>query len=151
MSEIEASLFGGIATLPRLTNLSVVIDDLLNQSIFYITKLQHGRYKLDKFWQIPDMPSTAERKTLVITDVFYVFFFLILSSIYNMNFSIKLKLIIANGYLWPKNRIYKWFFNFFKICVKVEKLGKSQNHLFSQVFQLQLGYFLSILWNGFFC
>ena len=42
--------------------------------------------------------------------------FSILSSIYLKHFSIKSKLTITNGYLWPKNQFYKYFLSFFKIC-----------------------------------
>ena len=110
--------------------------------------------------------------------MYFMFFmrFLILSSIYKKHFSIKSKLIIANGYLWTKNQFYKWFFNFFQICrygfkklalqslilnikqfvkniqtydlgaLKWKKLGKSQNSL---VFQLQFGYYSSFCKTGF--
>ena len=97
--------------------------------------------------------------------------FLILSSIYRKHFSIKSNLTIENVYLRPKNRLYKWFFYFLTkfrngyqkirlanpnskqqtVCKNIqnrqyrsiimEKSGKSQNQLFSLVFQLQLGYF----------
>ena len=63
MSEIVASLFGYIAIFPRLTNLSVVIDDLFNQSIEQY--LHHKVSVVDKnlnvltIAHIPDMLSTA--------------------------------------------------------------------------------------------
>jgi phosphatidylserine/phosphatidylglycerophosphate/cardiolipin synthase-like enzyme len=66
MSEIEASLFGCIAILPRLTNLSVVIDELFNQRNQSIEQYLHHKVSVvDKHFNvltiahIPDMPSTA--------------------------------------------------------------------------------------------
>ena len=60
MTEIEASIFGCIAILPRLTSLSVVIDDLFNESIE-----QYLHYKVSEvdkvltIVQISDMSSKS--------------------------------------------------------------------------------------------
>ena len=100
MSEIEASLFGCIAILPRLTNLShgnrwpvhsehwAIFTSQSFSSIFLICRVQHSR-KLG-----------LSRSILC----FFMWFF------YFKQHLQKSKLTIANGYLWPKNWLYKWFF-----------------------------------------
>ena len=119
MSEIVASLFGCIAIFPRLTNLSVVIDDLLNQSIeqYLHHKVSVVKKKFKRFdycaysWYAEN--SIAKNLGYHGCILLFLCVFFYFKQHLQKAFFDKIK---TNGYLWPKNQFYKWFFNFFQIC-----------------------------------
>ena len=115
MSKIKASLFGCIAIFPSLTNLRWSWPVQLSN--IYISF--SGRYKIDTFWFIIFLICRLQHsEKLGSSRMYYMLLmcFFLFKQHLKIAFLVKIKTDYRKWPLWPKNRLYKFFLFFFKIC-----------------------------------